>query len=383
MIKKKTLFFSIIFLILTLCSACKKDSGLVFGEDNKTIEAFVLRRAEEGFYLVPEDDFEEGNGGDIFFAPFSKINSEYSDIQTGDFVEIFFDGYFEDIYPAEFHAIYRITETDEDYGRVSEATISKGLDKLSVLMAEDGYPVGENGMNQFLDNILENKGSSCAFYRYSDTFYPIYYYIEYKIEEVLGPRFHLTIDYSSDPNISRKNEEFDFEYIFFPNPGIAAFGECINSNIKNYYTLLDEDDFFYLLYSGLFTPTALQQEQILRIIEMYDREERKGIVKYNPSGTAKIELEPGDEELSCIIKTEKNIYDESRMFLENKEERFKGLKSFIGAYWYSDDICYLFGENDYSAEYPYSIFVFSLKEEYPVLQQNYQDYDLPEPGQNT
>ena len=130
-------------LLITLCSACKKDSGLVFGEDNKTIEAFVLRRAEEGFYLVPEDDFEEGNGGDIFFAPFSKINSEYSDIQTGDFVEIFFDGYFEDIYPAEFHAIYRITETDEDYGRVSEATISRGLDKLSVLMAEDGYPLGE------------------------------------------------------------------------------------------------------------------------------------------------------------------------------------------------------------------------------------------------
>lgn len=374
---KYSLIFLMLILITSLFCSCRNDPNMRFGEDIKKIAAYVLQRTDDGFYLVPEDTSDAKKSGEIYYASFSKLKSEYKDIQKGDFIELLYDGFVVDMYPAEFHAVYQMNKIDEDYDRVSRESIENGQDYLTELFVRDGYLIGENGMNRFLDNVLEKKASSCVFYRYTAEREPVYYYIDYKVESILGPRFHLTVDYSKIASEVLQNENHDFDYLLLLDNEIAAFGECLNNNIKNCFTLLDDDEHFNLIYTGLFTPTEEQQEKIVKIIENYSAEERKGIVRYNPSGNAKIELEPEDENFTCIFKTENNIYDESLYFSENRDLRYTDLNCFVGACWYNDDLCFLYGENDYSSEYPYTVFAFLTENGIPKLKYVYMDYSLP------
>lgn len=369
--RKIAAIFLIFILALCSCCACQRLNTPEFGTDNKKILAYVLSKTNDSFFVLPEDNSEAKQSGEIFIIPFSKLSCDYEDIEADDYIEILYDGFLNEIIPSEFNAVYQMEKSEEDFSRISEDSISEGRDRLTELFIRAGYPVGEYGMNEFLNNVIENKSSSCVFYRYTENGDPVYYYIDYIVENILGPRFHMTVDFSKTTDQTRYNEVFDFDYMFYCNQNIVCFGECLDNNIKNEFTLLDDDETFNIFYSGLFVPTDTQNEKITEIIKKYNSEERPGLVKYNPSGNAKIELNPGDESLRCTLKTKENYFElgdtRDLGLTSDRDYLFEDINCFLGALWEDDNRFYVFALNEYSLPVDFTIYAYEIKDGTPIL----------------
>lgn len=88
-------------LVSILLCACGKRETL--------FQATVIEAADDSLLVKPVDGSSELNSADEFFVP----NKEQLELQTGDLVEISYNGDILESYPAQLGEVYKITLIDQ------------------------------------------------------------------------------------------------------------------------------------------------------------------------------------------------------------------------------------------------------------------------------